>query len=209
MYLIIEGAWGSGKTTQAKKLVEYIKKTYPNKEVVYTREPGGSEIAEAIRKLVQGTKFNDKMEAVCDAYLYAAARAESLRKVVLPVIRRNGIVISDRSFITSLAIQGVGQGFGIDKVLEINKAAIEGVNFDFVFYLDIDIKTAKDRTFDSDGDKFENETMDFATQTIDGYHKISKLDMFSNKWINVDAKGEIDEVFEKVKTAFDNYCLPL
>lgn len=69
---------GTGKTTQSKKIVERLQKTYPTQEVLWIREPGGTEIAEAIRALVQATPFQEPMQALTDVYLYASARAQLL-----------------------------------------------------------------------------------------------------------------------------------
>ena len=113
-YIVFEGVVGTGKTTQSKRLVEELKKQFPEKEVIWTREPGGSEIAEAIRTLVQATPFTEKMDPMCEAYLYASARAQSLRTVVLPVLAKGGIVVADRSFCSSVAWQGFGRGLGFE-----------------------------------------------------------------------------------------------
>ena len=104
-YIVFEGIVGTGKTTQSKKLYQYFKKQYPRKKIIWTYEPGDSEIANEIRKIVQGTNFNEKMDSICEAYLYASSRAQTLRTIIKPVLEKNGIVIADRSFITSLAFQ--------------------------------------------------------------------------------------------------------
>ena len=78
MYIVLEGVVGTGKTTQAALLKEKFQQVYPEKDVVLVREPGGTEIAEAIRTLVQATEFEEEMHPLTDAYLYAAARAQLL-----------------------------------------------------------------------------------------------------------------------------------
>src|SRR3989338_5871436 len=117
-YIVLEGVVGCGKTTQAKKLYEHLKKNYPGREIILTREPGGSEIAERIRTLVQGTEFSEVMTPECEAYRYAASRAQTLRSIVSPTIQRGGTVISDRSFLSSMAFQGAARGLGTETVLE-------------------------------------------------------------------------------------------
>lgn len=82
MYIIFEGIIGTGKTTQSKRLFEYLKEQYKDKEVIWTREPGGTEVSDEIRKVVQGTDFEEHMDPICEAYLYASSRAQSLRTVV-------------------------------------------------------------------------------------------------------------------------------
>lgn len=199
MYIVFEGIVGTGKSTQAKLLFDYLKEKYPKKEIILTREPGGTEISEQIRKLVQGTKHDEKMEYVCESYLYAASRAQSLRTIVKPVLEKKGIVISDRSFISSLSYQGFARKLGLKKVLEINEVAIEGFIPDIIFYLDLDVETALKRTFDKDGDKFESKNISFFREIQKGYFEISELDMFEGKWKTIDANRSKHEISEDIK----------
>ena len=204
IYLILEGVVGTGKTTQANNLLIYLKQKYPNKEVILTREPGGTEISETIRKLVQGTKFDEDMVPECEAYLYAASRAQSLRKIVMPVLEKGGIVISDRSFISSLAYQGFTRKLGIDKVLEINKIAIEKTEPDLILFFNLDPEIGLSRTFDKKGDKFESENIEFFKQIEQGYSGVSKLPNFEKKWFNIDARGSESEVFNRIKDLIES-----
>lgn len=205
MYIVFEGAQGSGKTLQSKRLASYLRKKYPRKKVVWTREPGSTEISEAIRTLVQGTEFNEKMNAVTDCYLYAAARAQSLRSIVKLALDKGHIVVSDRSFITSMAIQGEAQGFGITNVWETNKKAVGDIFPDIVVYVDLDIDTALARTYDASGDKWEKKNKDFLLKMSQGYSKISKRAMFKSKWLNVDGSGTKNEVFDQMIASLKPY----
>ncbi len=207
MYIVLEGIIGTGKTTQSKKLAEYLKQKFPEKEIVTTREPGGTEIAEVIRKVVQGTEFEEEMECVCEAYLYAASRAQSLRKIVKPVIDRGGIVVSDRSFITSLTNRAFGRDLGLQKVLDINLPAVAEIMPDLVLFMDLDIKKGMLRAFDQKGDKFESLGEDFYQKVYNGHNEVTKLPIFKDKWLSIDADGTIDEVFERVKLAVESFLL--
>jgi len=200
MYIVFEGIVGSGKTTQSKKLYEHLKEKFPKKEIVWTREPGGTEIAEAIRKLVQGTPFKEDMEPICEAYLYAASRAQALRKVVRPVLKRKGIVISDRSFITSLAYQGVFRGLDVKIIWKINKTAVGKLIPDIVFYIETSVETALSRTEDKDEDKFEKEGIETFNKISRGYKEVSTMTNVAKKWINIDGSGTSEEVFERIRT---------
>lgn len=197
-YVIFEGCHGTGKTTQSKRLVEFLKKRFPNKEVIWTREPGGSEIAETIRKLVQGSGFSEEMDPYCEAYLYAASRAQTLRKVVAPVLDKGGIVIQDNSFITGLAYQAFARGLGIEIFMTINKIALNNFLPDIVIHLNLSLQTATTRAFDKDGDKFERLGIEFDKKVEAGYKKASKLPMFKGKWLNINAEGDINDVFFKI-----------
>jgi len=198
VYIILEGIVRTGKTTQSTKLYDYLKNKFPEREVVLTREPGGTEIAESIRNTVQAKKFEEEMKPIAEAYLFAAARAQSLRKVVWPVLDNDGIVISDRSFISSLAYQGYAHGLGIKKVLEINKIAIEKYMPNMVLFLDLDPAIGLKRKLDLDGDKFEHEGVEFFKKIKRGYNKISEMPEFEGKWKNIDASGTEKEVFNRI-----------
>lgn len=199
MYIVFEGIVGTGKSTQSKLLLDYLKNNPKNKKIVLTREPGGTPIAEEIRRIVQGSKHDEKMNYECESYLYAAARSQSLRAIVKPVLDKGGIVISDRSFISSLAYQGFARKLGLNKVLDINKIAIEGFSPDIIFYLKMDLEAGLRRTFDKDGDKFELKSIDFFRDIEKGYAEISNLKIFDNIWFNIDASGTKTEVFERIK----------
>jgi dTMP kinase len=194
LYIVFEGVVGTGKSTQSKKLYEFLKKQFPEKETTLTREPGGDEIAEAIRKLVQATDFKQEMMPECEAYLYAASRAQSLRTVVKPALERGAIVISDRSFLTSAAYQGHARGLGIEKILEINKAAAEIIP-DIIFYIDMEPAEGLRRSFDKSGDKFEKEDVEFFRKVEAGYKELSKR---YKQWVNIDGNGSIEKVHRRI-----------
>ncbi|NBS68536.1 dTMP kinase [bacterium] len=198
MYIIFEGVVGTGKTTQSKMLQEALQGYFPKKEVLWTREPGGSEIAEAIRKVVQGTVFQEEMDPTCEAYLYAAARAQSLRAAVLPVLERGGIVIADRSVITSVAWQGYGRGMGKEKIMKMNAFATEGIAPDVIFYLRSNLEEALGRTFDAAGDKFEKFPKAFFEMCERGYEEIKSDLRFVSQWEDIDARGTREEVHGRI-----------
>jgi len=206
MYIVFEGVVGIGKTTLSKKLYQYLKRKYPDKKVVWTYEPGGTEIAKKIRECVQGTQYTEEMESICEAYLYAASRAQSLRAIVKPVIDKGGIVISDRSFVSALANEGYGRNDGVQRIMEINENAIGKIFPDLVIYLNLDPKLAISRVSDSKGDKFEKYGLDFYNKVVKGYKEISKMKMFKNKWINVDVTAKTaDENFKVLLKSIKPY----
>jgi dTMP kinase len=201
MYIAFEGIVGTGKTTQSKKLFEYLKDKYPDKKIIWTREPGGTEISEAIRNVVQGTKFKEEMEPVCEAYLYAASRAQSLRTIVKPVLDEGGVVISDRSVLTSLTNQAFGRKLDFDVAYEINKIAVGNIWPTHIIFIDLPLDTGLQRAFDTKGDKFESLGLDFYTKVRQGYDFVSKHKLFKDKFFCIDGVGAINEVFERIKNA--------
>ena len=230
MYIVFEGIVGSGKTTQVKKLVEYLRaviaknevihfsgvsghglllpREWHKIEVVHVREPGSTPIAEDIRYLAQGKEWqNEVMHPLTNAYLYAAARAQTLHTVVSPALERGDIVISDRSFLSSCAIQGEAQWVGMDRILKINQQALNWVLPDIIFYLDIDIDLALSRTFDVVWDKFEREERAFYIAIVWGYEKCRNLDIVRDRFITIDASGSEEAVFEQIVEKIMKYNL--
>ncbi len=195
LYGAFEGIVGCGKTTQSKLLHDRLRDLYPEREVIWTREPGGSEIADAIRKVVQGTEFAEDMDPVCEQYLYAASRAHTLRKVVKPVLDRGGIVVADRSVFTSVSFQGFGRGLGPELVLKINEAAVDGLLPDRVLFINTGIDMCLGRKGDLAGDKFEAMGHEFFSKAIEGYlYAVATFSIVKE----IDGNGTIAEVQEKV-----------
>lgn len=194
MYIVFEGVIGSGKSTQTKLLANYFKEHYPKKQVIITNEPGGSEIANEIRRTVQGTHIKEDMEPVCEAYLYASSRAQTLRAVVKPVLDKGGVVVADRSFCSSLANQAFGRKLGIKAVWEINKPAVGGIMPDLIFFIDTNITTGIKRSFDKEGDKFESLGKAFYTKIQQGYFELAKLPFLKKRYVIIDGNKSIAEV---------------
>lgn len=202
-YIVLEGIVGTGKSTQARLLYESLKNSVRGREIILTKEPGGTEIAGEIRKIVQGYAFQEEMEPLCEAYLYAASRAQSIRKIVKPALERGAIVISDRSFISSLAYQGAARNLGISEVFDINRHAIEDTVPDIVLFLQMDIEKALQRCFDSKGDKFEKLGREFFQKIHEGYLEVSGMPLFRNRWVNIDASRKIIQVADDIRQATD------
>lgn len=122
-FVTFEGCEGVGKSTQLKQLKEYLDKT--GQPAIFTREPGGNKISEQIRSVILNPE-NTEMNAMCEALLYAASRAQLVDEVIKPALDRGELVICDRFLDSSIAYQGGARGLGIENVLEINRHAIQG-----------------------------------------------------------------------------------
>lgn len=205
LYVVFEGVVASGKTTQSKKLYEYLKAKYPNIHVVWTREPGGSEVADEIRRVVQATPFKEQMDPICEAYLYAASRAQTLQKIVKPVLNKGGIVIADRSFLTSVAFQGAGRGLDYKTILNINKIALGAIVPKCVLFINVPLNVALSRATDQAGDKFESMGIDFFSKVEKGYNYLSSTSKYSKIWNNVGGNAPIDTVFNNILKAINPY----
>ena len=199
LFVTIEGPEGSGKTTIGKKIVEkLIEDGY---EVIYTREPGGIEIAEQIRNVILDVK-NTNMDPRTEALLYAASRRQHLIEKIVPAIKDNKIIICDRFVDSSLAYQGHARKLGIDNVYEINKFAIDTLMPDLTLLFDIDPKVGLDRINANklrEVNRLDLEQLEFHTLVREGFLIIQERE--PNRVKKVNANQTIDEVF------FDAYSL--
>ena len=139
LFVTIEGVEGCGKTTIGKLIVERL--INDGYEVIYTREPGGSE---QIRQVILDVN-NTNMDPRTEALLYAASRRQHLIEKIVPAIKNNKIIICDRFVDSSLAYQGHARGLGIDNVYEINKFAIDTLMPDLTLLFDLDPKLGLER----------------------------------------------------------------
>lgn len=199
MYLVCEWVVGTGKTTQSKRLVERLQHTYPGQEVLRIREPWGTQIAEAIRTLVQWTQFDEPMQALTDVYLYAAARAQLLWAVVKPALARGARVVSDRNVCSSLSYQWRTQGVGMETVRQINAPAVLDVLPTKILFFDLPVAIGLQRTFDAAGDKWETKGQEFFQRAYEGYIKIPEYTSLGEVFARVDVAGTPEEVFEKIR----------
>ena len=141
MFITFEGMDGAGKTTQIRLLQERLEKA--GERVVVTREPGGNALAEKIRALLLDPE--SEMDPLTEAYLYAAARAEHVRRVILPALQRGETVLCDRYLDSSLAYQGYGRGLGEETVRRINAQAVAGCLPDRTYLLRVPEEAAARR----------------------------------------------------------------
>ena len=192
MFITFEGPDGSGKSTIIQKVYDYLIEN--NYDVIKTREPGGSPIAEKIRNLILDTE-NTKMGYRTEALLYAASRAQHVEETIIPALNENKIVLCDRFLISSLAYQGVGRDLGIENVRKINKFAINGVYPDFVLFFDVDpITTLKRKSSLDTADRLEKEGNNFHERVYNGYKEI----LNSEKNIEIiDATQSVEDVFSQ------------
>ncbi len=194
LFITFEGPDGSGKTTVSTAVVERLQKE--GYQVKYTREPGGSKIAEEIRSVILDPK-NTEMDARCEALLYAAARRQHLVEKVLPALEEGITVISDRFVDSSLAYQGYGRGIGMDEVYSINMFAIEGRLPDKTIYLDIDAKTGLDRinANRTSLDRLDQESEDFHNLVHKGYEEV--VNIYKDRMVIIDASKDVETVIEE------------
>ena len=203
MFITFEGPEGSGKTTIASRIVEILKER--KLDVVYTREPGGSYIAEQIRKILL-KRNNTEMDKLTEALLFAASRRQHLVERVIPALEKGQLVICDRFIDSSLAYQGNARGIGIQKVMDINLFATEGRLPDLTIFFDIESDVGLSR-IDKDAQREVNrldlERIEFHKKVRQGY--LILLEKYPERIKRIDASKTIEEVVSDVLAIIDKY----
>ncbi len=169
-FIVFEGCEGVGKSTQLRFIKEYVEKT--NQKVLFTREPGGTPLAEEIRNII----LTKDMYPETEAALFAAARVDHINNFLKPKLDEGYTIICDRYIDSSLAYQGIARGLGFDRVKEINKYALENMMPDCVILLDLDPKDAWRRKNGVvvENDRIDNESLEFHTLVYKGYQMLAK-----------------------------------
>lgn len=192
-FITFEGCEGSGKSTQIRLLSEKLLQA--GVDFIVTREPGGSDVAEQIRKIILDGK-NTSMCDECEALLYAAARIQHLKEIVAPALEAGKLVICDRYVDSSLAYQGAARGLGDEYIEEINSAALSAFPPDLTVFLNIPPDRAFERKHGADrGDRMEQLGLDFHKKVYGGY--LALLEKYP-RICAVDCSGTKFETSEKI-----------
>jgi dTMP kinase len=191
MFVTFEGVDGSGKSTQARLLAERLRSE--GREVVLTREPGGTEAGERIRELLL---HGQSLAPWAEAALFAAARAQLVDEVIRPALARGADVVADRYLDSSLAYQGVARGLGVERVLELNLLATGGLLPDRTFLLSLPPAAAAARRSE-EPDRIESEGSAFAQEVDRAYRDLARV--FAKRVVVVDGGGKAEDIAETVR----------
>lgn len=186
---------GSGKSTQARRLAEAL--SARGLAVTMTREPGGTDVGERVREVLLAGEPGT-LSLVAEAHLFAAARAELVRRVVRPALDAGGWVVTDRFLDSSLAYQGVARGLGIDAVLEVNRDAVDGCLPDLSLVIDVPVAVATERRRAAP-DRIEAEGHGFLERVADGYRQLAAR--FPARVRLIPGDGDEEDVHARVMDA--------
>lgn len=202
MFITFEGPDGSGKSTVIKAVYEKLLKD--NFDVLLTREPGGTPIAEKIRDIILDNS-NTALDARTEALLYAASRRQHLVEKIWPALKEGKIVLCDRFIDSSLAYQGGGRNLGVENVLNINLFATENTYPDISLFFDVSPEIGLSRV-NSDkkrvADRLDNENENFHDKVYETFKKIVANN--KNRFIVIDASKPLEEVIENTYQILKN-----
>jgi dTMP kinase len=191
VFVTFEGLDGSGKSTQVELLRAHLEES--GREVVATREPGGTKLGEEIRELLLG---GTEISPWAEAALFAAARAELVAEVIRPALERGVDVVCDRYLDSSLAYQGIARGLGVDPVLTLNMDAIRGLLPDVTFLLLIEPGEAALRSGEA-SDRIEREGGEFLREVDKAYRELGSI--FATRIVALDGSRPADEIAKEVR----------
>lgn len=190
MFISLEGVDGSGKSTQARLLVEAM-----GEETVAIREPGGTEAAERIRGLLADPTV--ELDPMAELMLFLAARAEVTERVIRPALEAGRHVVADRFSDSSVAYQGAARGLGVGEVIGLCETATDGLWPDLTLLLRLDPETGLGRA--AGDDRFEQEGLALQQEVATAYEEIAII--ANDRVVVVDATGTVEEVHARAMEA--------
>ena len=185
-YLAVEGIDGAGKSTVARELAEALRRL--GHRVTSVREPGGTAVGEAVREILLGGAH--QLDDWTAALLFAAARAQLAATVIAPALARGELVVSDRSYYSSLAYQGGGRGLGIDIVRRVNEAGLRGVLPDLIVLLRLDAERGFAR--EDERDRISAAGIELQRRVADTYDALAVAE--PGRFLVLDATLPVTEV---------------
>ena len=195
-FIAIEGGERAGKSTQGGLLVTYLRAR--GREVVWTREPGGTPASEAIRGIVLSRHY-EGLDPRAEALLFAAARGEHASRVIRPAIERDAVVVCDRYIDSSVAYQGYGRSLGAEAVRDLSLWATGGLLPDLTILLDVDPVIGLARL--SNPDRLEAEPLDYHRAVRAGFLQLAADD--PSRYLTLDASCDVDDIARAIADRVD------
>ncbi len=190
MFITLEGPDGSGKSTQASLLVEYLRQG--GRDVHATREPGGTSIGDQVRQILANLE-NTAMHPRTEILLFQASRAQHVEQVIRPHLEQGGIVVCDRYADSTLAYQGYGHQVDLERLRAIVDFATGGLKPDLTFLLDIDVEVGlRRRTKSGEWNRLDAYELAFHQRVRQGYFELARLE--PARWVILDGGRPVDVV---------------
>ncbi len=191
LFLTLEGGDGVGKSTQQRLLAQWFREA--GREVIETREPGGTALGKELRRLIL---HGDHVDPRAEALMYAADRAHHIASVVRPALERGAVVVQDRYLDSSVAYQGAARALGVDEVRDLSVWATRGLLPDATILLDLDPQRAR---LSGQRDRLEREGSEFHEAVRERF--LAMAEQEPERWIVVDAAGTPEGVQAAIRAA--------
>lgn len=172
LFVVLEGPDKSGKSTQARLLADTLKGR--GRDVLHTREPGGTSVAEGVRSVLLDPSLT--IDPLAELFLYEASRAQHTREKIVPALKAGKVVISERFTMSTDAYQGIARGLGLKTTSTLNRIATGGLKPDLTILLDIPVAEFDTRDQGRELDRLERENAEFRLKVRKGYLKAAKAD---------------------------------
>lgn len=195
VFITIEGPEGSGKSTHSKLLCDFLRRR--GYRVLHTREPGGTRISEAVRKILL-SKNNKGMSDICELFLFLAARAQIVDEIIRPALKKGYVVVCDRFHDATIAYQGYGAGLDLKLIEEMGKSAAKGLKPDLTVLLDVETKKGLRRA--GIKDRIEIKSLEFHKRVRGGYLALAEREPERIKVIPT-TNAKVSEVQDMVRRA--------
>ncbi|MBK2357016.1 dTMP kinase [Francisella hispaniensis] len=200
-FIVIEGLDGAGKSTAINFVRKYLEQN--SLAAIYTREPGGTKIAEELRNLVLHNKYDEEIHSDSELLMIYAGRVQHYRNLIAPALEKGVNVVSDRFYWSSMAYQGGGRGVELSKIRALNDNFLNGCEPDLVIYLDIDPMLGLQRAQKvGSPDRIEKAGLEFFNRTRKVFKDLVKE---SDNAIEIDAALSIQEVEKQIYLILDKH----
>ena len=203
-FIVLEGIDGCGKTTQINELYKWLPNSgliNKNRNLIKTREPGGSSIGREIRNMILNN--NNKLNSpsiLTELLLYSADRAEHISKVILPALQNGNWIICDRFSGSTLAYQGYGRGISIDIIKKLENIVCQNIKPDLTFFLEISPEESISRRKNKVADRIESEGLEFLKKVNHGF----KLIALENNWEIIKASEDLTSIAQQIQKSLIN-----
>ena len=198
-FVTLEGPEGGGKSTQAQRLTDHLKNR--GQDVLFTREPGGTEIGDQIRRIIMSLETKS-MSPEAEFLLFSASRAQVVRELIRPHLKRGGVVVCDRFYDSSLAYQGFGHELDLELLQTITGFVTGGLIPDLTLLLDLTSELGLERRKqDGRWNRLDDYDLAFHERVRAGYLQLA--DAEPERWVRIDAAHTEDEIQSQIRAAVD------
>ena len=207
-FLVLEGIDGCGKTTQLRHLAKWLPRSGLMPEgarLHLTREPGGTALGIALRKLVLHPPGDASPEPLAELLLYAADRAQHVAQLIRPALEQGHWVLSDRFSGSTLAYQGYGRELDLDLIQQLEQIATAGLVPDLTFWLELSVEESLVRRDARSNDRIEAEGVDFLTRVATGFAVLAR----ERSWVPLQADQQVESVSSALESQLKHHFGPL